>query len=82
MIGIPKDPHALDAEEVLKSLESSENGLGMHEIENRLKTYGYNELPDPEKKPAWLIFFQAVQKSDGLYPAYSSRDFLPGTNPH
>lgn len=31
MIGIPKDPHALEAEEVLKSLESSENGLGLDE---------------------------------------------------
>jgi P-type Ca2+ transporter type 2C len=56
MIEIPKDPHALEAQEVLKSLESSENGLGQDEVEKRRKTYGYNELPDPEKKPTWLIF--------------------------
>jgi len=56
MIEIPKDPHTLKAEEVLKLLESSEKGLSLEEVEKRRKTFGLNELPDPQKKPIWKIF--------------------------
>jgi len=36
--------HELEGKEVLKKLESSENGLSESEAEKRLETFGYNEL--------------------------------------
>ncbi len=43
------NPHALNSEEVLKLLESSEQGLSKEEVNNRIKLYGLNKLPDKKK---------------------------------
>jgi P-type Ca2+ transporter type 2C len=58
MIGILTDPHALEVEEVLKILKSSEKGLDQDEAVRRLKVFGPNELPDPAKKPLWKIILK------------------------
>jgi H+-transporting ATPase len=42
----------MKAEEVLKTLDSNlTHGLGTVEVENRLKRYGYNEVPEKKARP-------------------------------
>lgn len=46
----------LSKEEVLKELETSENGLSFEEANERLKKYGKNEIAR-EKPPPWYVQF-------------------------
>jgi P-type Ca2+ transporter type 2C len=58
MIEIPTYPHAQEVEEVIKLLQTSENGLEQDEASRRLITFGTNELPDHGKKPLWKIILK------------------------
>ncbi|MEM5872295.1 MAG: magnesium-translocating P-type ATPase [Candidatus Aenigmatarchaeota archaeon] len=46
----------LSKNDVLKNLESSENGLSEDEVEKRIKKYGLNELPGRFKKRTLSLF--------------------------
>ena len=48
--------HALEEDEVLKRLETSQNGLSSAEVEDRLKKYGPNKLQEEKKKSAFVRF--------------------------
>ena len=48
--------HSLEADEVLKAVGSSQDGLGSSEVEQRLKKYGPNKLQEAEKKSALVRF--------------------------
>lgn len=52
----PTHWHAHSADEVLKRLETSRDGLGQADVEKRLQQYGRNVLPEARKDPAWLKF--------------------------
>jgi magnesium-transporting ATPase (P-type) len=49
-------PHALAAEEVLRRLGSSANGLSTSEAEQRLRSVGPNALPEPPRQSALSRF--------------------------
>ncbi len=51
-----EDYYALEADEVLKLLESSKDGLSKSEAKKRLKEYGYNEL-EKGKRTTWFTIF-------------------------
>ncbi len=48
--------HALEPEEALRRLESSEAGLDEEEVRRRLERFGPNRLPEPRARPAWRRF--------------------------
>jgi Ca2+-transporting ATPase len=48
--------HALPAETVLEALESSPAGLDPSQAASRLVEYGPNQLEEPPRRPAWLLF--------------------------
>ncbi|QPK61796.1 cation-transporting P-type ATPase [Methylomonas sp. LL1] len=50
--------HHLSPEEALESLESSPDGLGDSEIEERLHEYGYNRIEEAQKQSQLLLFAQ------------------------
>ena len=47
--------------ERMKALGSSENGLGVKEAKARLKTAGYNELMEGQKKSVFFLFLSQFQ---------------------
>ncbi|MFC4872931.1 cation-translocating P-type ATPase [Negadavirga shengliensis] len=58
MISIPPAPHRLTIQETQEILQTSMSGLSDHEVAERLKKFGKNEIPDPKKKPAWKILLK------------------------
>lgn len=48
--------HLEDTTQVLEKLRTQKQGLSASEAQNRLRTYGKNELESKAKKPAWLMF--------------------------
>lgn len=50
--------HSLSAEEVLKQIKSSANGLTRAEVEQRWNEYGKNEISSKKKISPLLIFFR------------------------
>ncbi|WP_314152003.1 cation-transporting P-type ATPase, partial [Sulfurimonas sp.] len=48
--------HSLEADEVLKRVESSKDGLSSTEVEARLKKYGPNKLQEEKKKSPIIRF--------------------------
>jgi P-type Ca2+ transporter type 2C len=50
--------HARTPEEVLKELDSDINGLTEKEAKIRLEKFGYNEIPEKEKRHPFLIFLK------------------------
>jgi len=48
--------HLEDTTQVLEKLRTQKQGLSASEAQNRLQTYGKNELESKAKKPAWLMF--------------------------
>ncbi len=54
---IIKDFYRISRKEALEKLKSSEeNGLNIKDVEKRIKEYGKNKLPEPEKKNPILVF--------------------------
>lgn len=51
-------PHASSADDVLRALESSPDGLGRSEASERLKSYGPNSLPKPKLSGVATYFFR------------------------
>lgn len=51
-------PHALPADVVLESLQSSVEGLDADEAGSRLESHGPNRLPEPEKESGFKRFFK------------------------
>ncbi|WP_442900355.1 cation-transporting P-type ATPase [Geoalkalibacter sp.] len=49
--------HALRIEEVMNRLDCSEQGLSVAEVEERLRRYGANRLPEPPRRSAWTRLF-------------------------
>ena len=49
--------YSKEKEEILKELESSENGLSLKEAKSKLEKYGKNTLPKPKKESVLHIFF-------------------------
>ncbi|OGO35368.1 MAG: HAD family hydrolase [Chloroflexi bacterium RBG_16_57_8] len=47
---------SLTVERALSSLSTSREGLSAAEADSRLKKSGYNELPEPRRRPAFLRF--------------------------
>ena len=50
--------HGLDGTEVVRLLESSDEGLSTGEAGRRLAKLGPNALPEAGKRPVWLVFFK------------------------
>lgn len=48
--------YSISIDETLQKLETSTSGLSQEEVEKRLKSYGYNEIKEKEKDPAWKLF--------------------------
>ncbi|MEC0304175.1 cation-translocating P-type ATPase [Terribacillus saccharophilus] len=48
--------YRMDAEEVLKELGTSHDGISQEEAQRRLEADGYNELKSKEKDPVWKLF--------------------------
>lgn len=48
-------------DEVLKSVDSSTQGISKQEVKERLETYGYNEIQDKEKVPTWKLFLESFK---------------------
>jgi len=53
-----ENPHALPAKEVVSQLDSSYNGLSKKEAQDRLKTYGPNELPESKSISLFLLLLK------------------------
>jgi Ca2+-transporting ATPase len=51
-----KQWHAKSVEETLRDLNANENGLKTDEVEERRKTFGYNELIEKKRKTALQMF--------------------------
>ncbi len=58
MIEPIKDPYLIDADQLLKQLKSSRDGLLESEIKNRQAQFGKNALPDPDKKSLLKLIFK------------------------
>lgn len=43
---------------LLERLQTRETGLTAHEVAERTKRFGYNELPAPTPKPRWRVFVE------------------------
>lgn len=53
---MPQNPFAISVEDVVSSLGSHiEKGLGEHEVQRRLESYGPNEVPEQAPKKRWRI---------------------------
>jgi Ca2+-transporting ATPase len=50
--------HAIEVEEVLKALNTSENGLTQEEVQKRLQEYGPNELKKEKRKSPIMLFLE------------------------
>ena len=50
--------HSLDVKHVLNKLETSHDGLSPEEAENRLETYGKNELKEAKKRGIISMFLE------------------------
>ncbi|KAB8138927.1 cation-translocating P-type ATPase [Gracilibacillus oryzae] len=48
-------------EDVLKTLDASENGLSDEGVRRRLEEEGYNEIADKEKVPTWKLFLETFK---------------------
>lgn len=48
--------HQLDIDEIFALTGSSAHGLSQQLIEEKITKYGYNELTEKKKNPAWLLF--------------------------
>jgi len=48
--------HILSTEETILSTQSAHRGLSATEAAQRLTIFGYNELEEKKKTPAWLLF--------------------------
>lgn len=55
------DFYRMSREEVLQSVQSTDNGLRKDEVQSRLEKNGYNELKDKEKVPMWKLFLEAFK---------------------
>ena len=55
---IPALPHTSSAGEVIRSLDSSAQGLGSAETLERLESYGPNEIPESRKASIALLVFK------------------------
>lgn len=55
--------YKLSINEIFKILNTSENGLSKKEILERIKKYGYNELPKKKQKTFFQIFFSELKDS-------------------
>lgn len=49
--------HSLSKEAILVSLNTNELGLSEDESQARLRRYGLNQLPQPERKSVYIRFF-------------------------
>ncbi len=56
-----KDWYKVDKDVLLKDLNTSENGLSINEINQRLDKYGYNELPKNNQENIFKIFFRELK---------------------
>lgn len=56
-----KEYYNLKKEDVLENLNSSSDGLSSREVVNRIKKYGYNELPKKKNKSIINIFFEELR---------------------
>ncbi|HZH69032.1 MAG TPA: cation-transporting P-type ATPase, partial [Flavobacteriaceae bacterium] len=50
--------YALDADQVLESLNSSVYGLSDAQVAERRAKYGWNEIPETKKVPWWLLLLK------------------------
>ena len=50
--------HNLDINKVFALTGSSPAGLSSQLVEQRIAEYGFNELLEKKKKPAWLLFLK------------------------
>jgi len=48
--------HLKEIDDILKTTGSSPGGITASEAEIRLKIYGFNEITEGKKNPAWLLF--------------------------
>lgn len=55
------DWYSLSSEDVLKKVNSSQDGLTQEEAEDRLRKYGRNEIEEGEKVSAFAIFVEQFQ---------------------
>ncbi len=58
----PAEPHALEAEEILRILRSSPSGLSREEAERRLGQYGPNSLTPPRREGALLRLLRQIHQ--------------------
>jgi len=58
----PAEPHALEAEEILRILRSSPSGLSWEEAERRLGRYGPNSLTPPRREGALLRLLRQIHQ--------------------
>ena len=56
-----KEYYNLEKEDVLRLLDSNTQGLSNKEVINRIKQYGYNELPKKKNKSIITIFFEELK---------------------
>ncbi len=57
-----KKYYQMDVKEVLKNLNTSENGLSLAEAAKRLQKYGKNELKAKIRVPLWLLFLSQFKE--------------------
>mgnify|MGYP003452432304 CR=1 FL=1 len=55
------DYYRASAQEVMRKLDVSQQGLTDYEVRLRHKKYGYNELQEGEKKNAFQVFLDQFQ---------------------
>ncbi|WP_077303081.1 cation-translocating P-type ATPase [Virgibacillus pantothenticus] len=48
-------------EDVLKEVDSTQQGLTQQEVKSRLERDGYNEIEDKEKVPTWKLFLETFK---------------------
>ena len=55
------DYYQKNTEDVLQSIQTTENGLTQEEVKLRLERDGYNEIKDKEKVPVWKLFLETFK---------------------
>ena len=55
------DYYQKSTEDVLQSIQATENGLTQEEVKLRLERDGYNEIKDKEKVPVWKLFLETFK---------------------
>ena len=55
------DFYQKSTEDVLQSIQATENGLTQEEVKLRLERDGYNEIKDKEKVPVWKLFLETFK---------------------